>query len=64
MSGCPTRDITKKLYKLQELLAGGNRHDTGGGRNVHALEVCEVRFQLPKTDDNNKTHKNDADTLP
>ena len=30
MSGCPTREATKKLYTLQEPLVGGNRHDTGG----------------------------------
>ena len=27
------------------------------------LEVCEVRSQLPKTDDNDKTRQNDANTL-
>ena len=30
MSGCPTRETTKKIYTLQEPLVGGNRHDTGG----------------------------------
>ena len=30
MSGCPTREATKKIYTLQEPLVGGNRHDTGG----------------------------------
>ena len=29
----------------------------------HVLEVCEVRSYLPKIDNNNKTCKNDADTL-
>ena len=28
------------------------------------LEVFEVRSQLPKTDYNDKTHKNDANKLP
>ena len=27
------------------------------------LEVCEVRSYLSKTDNNNKAHKNDANTL-
>ena len=43
MSGSPTRETTKKLYTRQELLAGGNRHDTGGDKKSHVLEVYEVR---------------------
>ena len=27
------------------------------------LEVCDVRSWLPKTDDNDRAHKNDANTL-
>ena len=43
MSGSPTRETTKKLYTRQELLVGGNRHDTGGDKKSHVLEVYEVR---------------------
>ena len=59
------KKITKKNYILQELLLVGNRHDTGeeGGRRSHVLEVCEVRSWLPKTNNNDEAHKNDADTL-
>ena len=65
MSGCPTRETTKILYTLQELLLVGNKHDTegGGDRKQHVLEDCGVRSQLPKTDNDDKTHKNDAGTL-
>ena len=41
---CPTRETTKKISTLHELLVGGNRHDAEGmGRKLHVLEDCEVR---------------------
>ena len=35
-----------------------------GEKMLHMLEVCEVSSQLPpKTDENDKTHRNDVNTL-
>ena len=69
MSKCPTRQTTKEVsdqtvldnQTLQELLVR-NRHDTTG-TGCCKLEVCEVMCWLSKTDDNDRTHKNDAKNL-
>ena len=74
MPWCPTGKTTKKKSQIKHSLTNlnsarndatrnGNRYDTKGTRCCIMLEVCEVRSYLPKTDDNDKTHKNDANTL-
>ena len=74
MPWCPTGKTTKKKSQIKhswtnlnsgrnDATRNGNRYDTKGTRCCIMLEVCEVRSYLPKTDDNDKTHKNDANTL-
>ena len=60
------RNYKKALYTARAISwqkQVGMIHDWEEARKLYVLEVCEVRSWLPKTDDNNKTNKNDADTL-
>ena len=70
MSGCPTRETTKEVS--DKTLLDNFKHCKSylleiamiqGGQDVAYVRSLCSQVQLPKTDDNDNTHKNDRNTL-
>ena len=64
MSGCPTRETTKNVS--DQTLLGSYLLEIAmiqGGQDVAYVRSLWSQVWLPKTDDNDSKHKNDANTL-